>query len=229
MISTAQELVDKMLKYFPKTDKVSEEMMDALKAYCRRSSFNDMELDRFYDLLTEHCEYFPVVKTAAKIWKEYGQRAEKVTVSFASRAIADNKHSGWETIINDIKRIRSKKEYSALTNAEIDILHDYEDLSTIYNMLNAVPDVIMPEQYKATYLRKVKEDVDNHIPVNLTAARARIDKRIHDYNVMYGLEESEAAEKSHGIAKSFGQMQKAFSERKQILEDEPDKQMNLVV
>ena len=64
MIATAQELIDKLLKYFPKTDRVSAEMMDALKAYCRRNNFNDMELDRFYDLLTEHCEYFPVVKTA---------------------------------------------------------------------------------------------------------------------------------------------------------------------
>lgn len=229
MISTAQELVDKLLKYFPKTEKVSAEMMDALKAYCRRSNFNDMELDRFYDLLTEHCEYFPVVKTAAKIWREYGQRAEKVTASFASRAISENKKIGWEKVIDEIKRIRRKQDHSDLMAAEIDLLHDYEDLSTVYFMLNAVPEVIMPEQYKATYLRKVKEDIDNHIPVNLTAARVRIEKRIHDYNIMYGLEEGEILENNTGISKSFEQMQKAFGERKQSLEPEPDKQMNLVI
>jgi len=227
-METALELIEKLKSYYH-AERMNPELEDGIKSFIRRKNLNSIELESLYDIIRDNCGKMPNVQYIAKLWKEYGQRAEKVTAGFASRAISENKNSGWEKVIDQIKRIRRKQEHSELTNSEIDILHDYEELSTVYFMLNAVPSVIMPEQYKATYLRKVKEDVDNHIPVNLTAARVKIEKRINDYNMMYGPEESEILGNNKGISKSFEQMQKAFGERKQALDPEPDKQMNLVI
>ena len=67
MIETAQEFIDKLLNYFPKTDDITGELTDGIKQYIRRNNFNDVELERLYSIIQENCGSFPLVKIVAKL------------------------------------------------------------------------------------------------------------------------------------------------------------------
>lgn len=220
MIDTAQDLVDKLLNYFPKTEAVSAELTDGLKAYVRRNNFNSMELDRLYNIIQENCGSFPLVRVVAKLWKEQGERFD-TGISPDNSAISKFKHSGWREVVDEVKAIRETQERRDLKNSEIDMLNDYEDLYYVYKLLQEISPLVMPENHKDTYMRKVKEDVDNRIPINLERVRAQMKRRHDEYNQKYGDQEQEAAERT--LSKSVDDMQKAFGANSKMLEPEPDK------
>jgi len=214
MIETAQEFVDKLLNYFPKSDDISPELTDGLKAYIRRNNFNDVELDKLYAIIQENCGNFPTVRVVAKLWKEHGERFEK-GITPDNSAISKFKHSGWREVIQEVQGIRAAQEYRILKNSEIDILTDYDDLNYVYKLLQAVSVLVMPEDRKDVYMRKVKEDIDNNIPIKLDRVRASIQRRLDEYEEKYGLQEQEVTDK---LTKSVSDMQSSFGSRSKQLE-----------
>jgi len=222
MIDTAQDLIDKLLKYFPKTEDVSAELTDGLKAYVRRNNFNSMELERLYNIIQENCGSFPLVRIVAKLWKEQGERFDK-GIGPDNSAINMFKHKGWKEVIEAVQEIRAAQEYREMKASEIDIISDYDDLYYVYKLLQEVSPLVMPEDRKDVYLRKVKEDVDSRIPINLDRVRTSIQRRHDEYDQKYGDQEIEAAERT--LTKSVNDMQKAFGANSKMLEPEPDKQV----
>jgi hypothetical protein len=214
MIDTAQELIDKLLKYFPRSEDVSLELTDAIKGYVRRANLNSMELERFYDVITENCSSFPVLKVAASLWKKYGERFDG-GVSHDCSAINKFKNTGWRDVVNEIKAIRVIQEERELKNSEIDILNDYEDLYYIYKQLQLVPTLVMPNDSKDIYMRKVKEDIDGGIPVNLDRVRASLQRRHDEYNANYGDMEKEREVK---LDKAVSDVEKAFGAKSREIE-----------
>ena len=82
----------------------------------------------------------------------------------------------------------------------------------------------MPADKKATYLRKVREDIIAGFPVNISAARVKINERIKQYEEMYGSEELEKSRsKESGIDIAYDHLAQVFGDRKQMLEPEPDR------
>jgi hypothetical protein len=214
MIETAQELIDRLLKYFPKSDEISGELTDALKSYTRRSNLNSMELERFYNIITENCSSFPVLKVAASLWKKYGERYDG-GVSHDYSAINKFKNSGWRDVVNEIQAIRAIQEERDLKNSEIDILNDYEDMYYVYKQLQLVPTLVMPNDSKDIYMRKVKEDIDSGIPVNLDRVRASLQRRHDEYNENYGDQEKERAVK---LEKAVSDVEAAFGAKSREVE-----------
>jgi hypothetical protein len=225
MIETAKEFILKLKNYYD--EEISVELEDAITAYVRKKRFKGLELEALFELTCEHSARIPKVNHLAKIWKEHGQRLEDGTGGcvYADNALANNRGKGFEYVINDIKRLRREQENRDLKNNEIDLLHAYTDLATIYDMLNEVPDIIMPKQYKDTYLRKVKEDIDAGIPVNIRAARNRIEERKNQYAQTYGDEELEQFEKKSedSVRVSYDKLVNVFKNNKQMLNPEPDR------
>jgi hypothetical protein len=182
-----------------------------------------MELERFYNIIQENCGGFPLVKIAAKLWKEQGERYNTEEKPDNS-AISKYKDTGWKEVVEKIRSLREAQEERMLQNSEIDIICDYDDLYYVYKLISEVSPLVMPDESKDIYLRKVKEDVDNRIPVNLDRVRASVQKRHEEYQKIYGEHEDEVIEK---ISKSIANLQNAFNERSRMLEPEPDRTMDL--
>ena len=221
MIESPVEFVDKLLEYFSK-DSVSVEVTDGLKSYLRRHKFNSIELERLYSIVQENCNRFPVVQVVVKLWKDHGERYENSGGS-EDRAISKFKNTGWKHVIECIHSVRKAQDFRELSNNEIDLLHSYDELSFVWGLLESVPPLVMDKEAKDIYMRKVKEDVDNNVPINRTKVVEAIKKRHDQYNAMYADQETEEAEK---ISKSVDDMCKAFGEKKKLLEPEPDKSID---
>jgi len=194
MITSAQELVDRLLKYFPKTEAVSLEVIDALKVYIRRGNFIEEELDRMYEIIVENCAAFPQVRIVAKLWKDNRDRSNRNTKCFrdVNNAKEIYMHTGHNDIIQEIKIIRDKQSREErLTNKEIDLLDTYEDLCYVYTQVNALPDGVIDREHKETYIRKAKETIDAGIPINFTAFEREMNRRRAQAVEMYGEQDAE--------------------------------------
>jgi len=223
MINSTQEFTDKLSKYFD--GKINVELEDGIKTWLRKKKLNGVELEALYELVCEHADRIPKVNMLAKIWREHGQRSESTgECSYANNARERCRDKGWEYIIREIARLRNEQDSRELKASEIDLIHDFTDLSTIHDMLQQVPDLVMPADKKGTYLRKVREDIIAGFPVNIRAARIKIDERIKQYKEIYGDEELEQHEKtSQSSGASYSDLVNVFSDRKQMLDPEPDR------
>jgi len=180
MITSAQELTDKLLKYYPKSEDVSLEIIEALKMYVQRGSFSEDELDRMYELIVESCAGFPQVRIVAKLWKENKNKSnsENFSTKDVNNALSEYRDTGHNDVVRQIKYIREKQSRDEkLTNKEIDLLDTYEDLCYVYSQVNALPDGVIDRDHKETYLRKAKETIDSGIPINFTAFEREMNRR----------------------------------------------------
>lgn len=223
MIQSAQEFIVKVKGYFD-TDNMSMELEDAYKSWLRKKNLKPLEFESLYDLSTENFAHIPKVNLLAKVWHERGEKISKgESFSSANNAVEFNKDKNWQTIIEDLKYLRKNQEIRDLTTKEIDYLHEWDDLMCIYNLLNMVPAVIMPQTYKDTYLRKVREDIIAGIPINLGRVRAKIDERNNTYSNIYGEQERKQDSK---IERTVQQIERTFADNSKMFQPEPDKMMN---
>jgi hypothetical protein len=221
MIENASEFVDKLLAYF--STEVSSELTDGIKSYARRNKFNVAEFERLYNIIQENCAKFPTVQIMAKLWKEQGKHFDNDSSNY-NNAISRFKNTGWKDIIIQIQEIRKIQDSRDLTAKEIDVLHDYDDLLYVYRLIDSVSPLVMDADSKDIYLRKVKEDIDNRIPINRSKVKEAIKRRHDQYNEMYQDQEIEAAEK---ITKTVEDLNNIFGERKKMLEPEPDRVLEI--
>jgi len=194
MITSAQELTDKLLKYYPKSKDVSLEIIEALKMYIRRGNFSEDELDRMYELIVESCAGFPQVRIVAKLWKENKNKSnrENFSAKDVNNALSEYRDTGHNDVVRQIKYIREKQSRDEkLTNKEIDLLDTYEDLCYVYSQVNALPDGVIDRDHKETYLRKAKETIDSGIPINFTAFEREMNRRRALAVNMYGEQDAE--------------------------------------
>jgi len=194
MITSAQELTDKLLKYYPKSEDVSLEIIEALKMYIRRGNFSEDELDRMYELIVESCAGFPQVRIVAKLWKENKNKSnrENFSAKDVNNALSEYRDTGHNDVVRQIKYIREKQSRDEkLTNKEIDLLVTYDDLCYVYSQVNALPDGVIDRDHKETYLRKAKETIDSGIPINFTAFEREMNRRRALAVNMYGEQDAE--------------------------------------
>lgn len=223
MISSAEEFVSRLLSYFKSADDVSGELIDGMKAYLRRENFNDIELDKLYNIIQEECATFPMVKTVKKLWYEKGERFNKTQKIGNSKLEDLKKNAGWERIIDEIKDIRREQDIRVLRASEIDILEYFDDFYYTYRLINEVPDKQFSQEEKATYMRKVLETFREGIPINLESVKNHMAWRIKKYQQMYGDEEEEMSSR---VTRTVDMVNQAFASNSKALEREPDKQPN---
>ncbi|PKL17892.1 MAG: hypothetical protein CVV49_08930 [Spirochaetae bacterium HGW-Spirochaetae-5] len=210
MITTAQELTDKLLKYYPKTEALSLEIVDALKMYVRRGNFSGDELERMYQVIIENCAGFPQVRTVAKLWKEnsYSESNDSYKPKDVNNAKSDYRDTGHNEIVRYIKTIREKQDQGGkLSNKEIDLIHTYEDLCYIHSVVNSLADGVIDRQHKETYIRKAKETIDSGIPINFTAFEREMNRRRAQAVEMYGEQDAEI---DSILSKSVSDIENAF-------------------
>jgi hypothetical protein len=224
MISSAEEFVSRLLSYFKSTDEVSAELIDGLKAWIRRENFNDIELDKLYNIIQEECATFPMVKTVKKLWYEKGERFHKAQKVGNSKLEDLKKNAGWERIIDEVKDIRREQDIRELRASEIDILAYFDEFYYTWRLINEVPDKQFSQDEKATYMRKVLETFREGIPINLQSVKKHMEQRIKKYKQMYGAEEEEMCGR---VTRTVDMVNQAFTQNSRALEPEPDNQQNL--
>ena len=221
MIDTAQGLINKLKNYY--SEDVSVELEDGLKGWIRKKNFSPDEFENLYEIAVENCARFPKVQLIAKLWNEQGQKISKGEGhGKAITALHDNRDKAWQSIVDQIKDIRNAQEHRDLSCREIDLLHEFSDLMSVYNLLETVPTIIMPQKYKDTYLRKVKEDICNNIPIKLDAVRRHITRRHKEYDQKYGAEAQEY-ETSAQITRTIDDLHSVFEDNAKLFEPEPDR------
>lgn len=223
MIDGPAEFLNKIVKYYD-ANEISIEHEDGIRVWLKKKKFKPVELETLYDLAVEKYKYIPKVSELADIWNKKGEKLSKQSDFMGSNnAIEFNKDKNWQAIIEELKYLRRKQDTQDLTCKEIDYLHEWDDLMYIHNMLATVPSVIMPQNFKDTYLRKVREDIIAHIPINLDRFSVKIQERVDQYNNIYKEQEREQDSK---LEKTVADVERIFRVNSKILDPEPDRVLN---
>lgn len=220
MIECAAEFIQKLKGYFD-SDSMSVELEDAYKSWLRKKNFSAVEFENLYDLITENFNKLPRVSYAAKIWNEQGLKINKRSYGFD--ILDEYKNRPWQSIIEEIIEIRNIQDTRELTTRETGILHEFEDLKTVEYLLRSIPSLIMPQTEKDTYMRKVKEDVVNRVPINIAAVRKSMSHRMREYEQKYSGEETENSQAQ--ITRAVNDLFTVFDDNKKLFQEEPDRKM----
>jgi len=222
-VTTVQELIDRLLKYF-NAEKVNVEVIESVRSYLQKLNLGSVELVLIYEAIKEHHESmsFPKVFQVRKIWNEHGVRYNSTKSSKdVNNAKETYRHTGHEAVINELRNIRVKQNREeTISNKEIDLLDTYDDLYYIHTQIYSLPSGVMDIVSKETYLRKAKESIDNGIAINFTAFEKAMARRRAMAEEGYGEQERERAEK---LSKSAADIENAFGARSQALEPEKDR------
>jgi len=225
-VNTVQELIDRLLKYF-NAEKVNVEVIESVRTYVQKLNLGSVEFVLFYEAIKEYHESmaFPKVYQVRKIWNEHGVRYNTVkSHKDVNTAKELYRNTGHNTIAEKIKVLREKQNRDEqISNQEIDLLDTYDDLYYVYKQIHSLPDGVMDGVSKETYLRKVKEDIDNGIALNFTAFERAMTRRRAMQEEGYEEHERERSEK---LNRSASVVEGAFGARSRMLEPEKDKQVS---